>query len=55
MLASLVGIVAGLAAIAFEVLTQVVIRFSLVEFAGCVPAEAVGDPEETAVQAPKLA
>lgn len=42
-LASLVGVVAGAGAIAFQVLTQVVVRCSLVEFAGYAPREAAGE------------
>ncbi len=42
-LASLVGVVAGLGAIVFHQLTQLVVRFSLLEFAGYTPAEAIGE------------
>jgi CIC family chloride channel protein len=43
LLASLVGVVAGLGAIVFQVLGQVVVRYSLTEFAGFTPAEAAGE------------
>jgi len=43
LLASLVGIAAGLAAIAFQWLGQVVIRYSLVEFAGYAPLATAGE------------
>jgi CIC family chloride channel protein len=43
LLASLVGVVAGLGAIAFDVLAQLVTRFSLSQFAGYVPQEAAGE------------
>lgn len=42
-LSILVGIVAGLGGIAFQVLGQIVIQFTLVKFAGYAPAEAVGE------------
>jgi len=42
-MASLVGVVAGLAAIAFDVLGEVVVRYSLTQFAGYMPAEAAGE------------
>ncbi len=42
-LAFIVGIVAGLGAIAFDVLGQMVTRFSLIQFAGYKPPEAVGE------------
>ncbi len=43
LLASLVGIVAGLGAIVFQVLGQVVVHYSLSRFAGYVPPEALGE------------
>ena len=43
MLSAFVGIVAGLGAIAFQLLGQVVQHYSLVEFAGYRPPEAVGE------------
>ncbi len=43
LLASLVGIVAGLGAIVFQVLGQVVVHYSLSHFAGYVPPEALGE------------
>ena len=43
LLASIVGLGAGLGAIAFHLLGQVVVRYTLTEFAGYVPAEAVGE------------
>ena len=42
-MASLVGIVAGLGAIAFDVLGQTVTRFTLTQFAGFTPLEAAGE------------
>ncbi|TWU01064.1 H(+)/Cl(-) exchange transporter ClcA [Stieleria varia] len=42
-LASLIGLVAGLAAIAFDVLGQFVLRFTLGQFAGYSPSEAIGE------------
>ena len=42
-LASLVGIVAGLGAIAFDVIGQGVVRYSLAQFAGYTPPEAAGE------------
>jgi CIC family chloride channel protein len=43
LLSALIGLVAGGGAIVFQVLGQVVQRFSLSEFAGYVPAEAAGE------------
>ena len=43
LLASLVGVVAGIGAIVFQVLGQVVVRYSLSEFAGYSPHEATGE------------
>tara|TARA_R110002049_G_scaffold4601_5_gene32399 strand:- start:562667 stop:564481 length:1815 start_codon:yes stop_codon:yes gene_type:complete len=43
LLASLVGVIAGLAAIAFQTLGHLVTRYSLVEFAGFVPEIADGE------------
>lgn len=43
LLASMVGVVVGLGALAFDVLGQLVVRYSLAEFAGYVPAEADGE------------
>jgi len=43
LLASLVGVVAGLGAIVFQVLGQVVVHYSLSHFAGYVPPEALGE------------
>ena len=43
LLASLIGGVAGLGAIAFDWLGQVVIRYSLTEFAGYKPFHATGE------------
>lgn len=42
LLSGLIGIVAGLGAIIFELLTQLVVRFTLVEFAEYIPGEAEG-------------
>ncbi|WP_372898807.1 chloride channel protein [Stieleria sp.] len=43
LLASLIGFVAGLGAIAFDVLGQFVVRYSLTEFAGYQPLDAAGE------------
>ncbi len=43
LLASLVGVVAGLAAIAFQLLGQLVVRYSLGQFAGFTPPIAAGE------------
>lgn len=43
LLASLIGAVAGVAAIAFDVLGQTVVRFTLTEFAGYQPLDAEGE------------
>ncbi len=43
MLASLIGVVAGLGAIAFDVLGQFVVRYSVTEFAGYQPLDAAGE------------
>ena len=43
MLASVVGVVAGLGAIAFHLLGQTVVRYSLTQFAGYTPTDAVGE------------
>ncbi len=43
LLASLVGIVAGLGAIAFDVIGQGVVRYSLAQFTGYTPPEAAGE------------
>ena len=42
LLASLVGAASGLGAILFQVLGQVVVQYSLVQFAGFSPGEARG-------------
>ncbi|MCA9140741.1 MAG: chloride channel protein, partial [Planctomycetales bacterium] len=43
LLASLVGVVAGLGAIVFDVLGQAVVRYSLTQFAGYRPLDAAGE------------
>jgi CIC family chloride channel protein len=43
LLASVVGIVSGLAAIAFDVMGQGVMRYSLAQYAGYAPTEAAGE------------
>ncbi len=43
LLASFVGLGAGIGAIAFQLLGQQVVRYTLTEFAGYVPAEAAGE------------
>lgn len=43
LLACLVGVVAGLGAIVFDVLGQAVVRYSLTEFAGYQPLDAAGE------------
>ena len=43
LLASLVGAASGLGAVLFQVLGQIVVQYSLVEFAGFVPGEARGE------------
>ena len=50
LLASLIGVFAGLGAIAFDYLGQVVARFALSEFTGYRPIDAAGERSRLPVQ-----